>query len=109
MKDIDPYNPEMNTAILRKFSWEMEIAQEEVEALFDYLSSVHLSLQRLARLIKERLGRDLRPYDIWYDGFKTRSSIPEDLLTSKTSTLYPNPEAFRTGMPAIAEEAWLEP
>ncbi len=43
MKDIDPYNPEMNTAILRKFSWEMEIAQEEVEAMFDsYLRSPQL-------------------------------------------------------------------
>ncbi len=43
MKDIDPYNPEMNTAILRKFSGEMEISQEEVEALFDsYLSSPQL-------------------------------------------------------------------
>ena len=44
MKDIDAYNPEMNTAILRKFSWEMEISQEEVESLFDsYLSSPRLA------------------------------------------------------------------
>jgi hypothetical protein len=103
MKDIDPYNPEMNTAILRKFSWEMEIAQEEVEALFDsYLRSPQLI--KVAAIIKERLGRDLKPYDIWYDGFKTRSSIPEDLLTSKTSSLYPDPEAFRKGMPAILKK-----
>ncbi len=33
-KDIDAYNPEMNTAILRKFSWEMEVSQEEVEVTF---------------------------------------------------------------------------
>jgi len=72
----------MNTFILRKFSLEMEIAQPEVEALFDsFLSSPQLV--KLGALIKKRLGRDLRPYDIWYDGFKTRSSIPEDLLTSK--------------------------
>lgn len=100
MKAIDPYNPEMNTAILRSFSAGMEISQEEVEALFDsYLGSPQL--KKLGAIIKERLGRDMRPYDIWYDGFKTRSSIPEELLTSKTSALYPNPEAFRKGMPAI--------
>ena len=52
-------------------------------------------------LIKERLGRDLRPYDIWYDGFKTRSSIPEDLLTSKTSKLYPT-------IPKISEKECLK-
>ena len=101
MKDIDPYNPEMNTAILRKFSWEMEIAQEEVEALFDsYLSSP--LLVKTGSLVKQRLNRDLKPYDIWYNGFKTRSNIPEDLLTSKTSALYPNPDAFHAGMPSYA-------
>jgi len=98
MKALDPYNPGMNTAILRKFSGEMEISQEEVEALFDsYLSTPQL--KTLAGIIKERLGRDLRPYDIWYDGFKSRSSIPEALLSSKTSNLYPDPAAFRAGMP----------
>ena len=108
MKDIDPYNPEMNTAILRKFSWEMEIAQEEVEALFDsYLRSPQLA--KVGAIIKERLGRDLKPYDIWYDGFKTRSNIPEDLLTAKTSTLYPTPEAFRAGMPAILKKLGWSP
>jgi hypothetical protein len=103
MKALDQYYPEMNTAILRKFSWEMEIAREEVEELFDsYLSSPLLA--QLGELIKKRLGRDLRPYDIWYDGFKTRSSIPEDLLTSRTSALYPDPEAFETGMPGMLKK-----
>jgi hypothetical protein len=100
MKNIDPFNPEMNTAILRKFSVEMEISQEEVETLFDsYMNSPQLV--KLGALIKQRLGRDLKPYDIWYDGFKTRSIIPEDQLTSKTSSLYPDPDAFRARMTAM--------
>jgi hypothetical protein len=102
-KAIDSYYPEMNTFILRKFSLEMEIAQNEVESLFDsYLSSPQLI--KLGSLIKKRLGRDLRPYDIWYDGFKTRSTIPDNLLTSKTSTLYPNPAAFQAGMSTILKK-----
>ncbi|MCX6328482.1 MAG: hypothetical protein NTZ85_03060 [Bacteroidia bacterium] len=108
MKDTDPYNPEMNTAIMRKFSLEMEISQEEVEELFDsYLKSPQLL--KIGALIKERLGRDLKPYDIWYDGFKTRSTIPEDLLTAETSALYPNPEAFKAGMPVILEKMGWSP
>lgn len=101
MKETDPYYPEgMNTAILRKFSVEMEISQEEVEELFDaYLSSPLLA--KLGKIISERLGRDLRPYDIWYNGFKTQSNIPEELLTSKTRSLYPDPAAFRTRMPEM--------
>jgi hypothetical protein len=107
-KKIDNYNPEMNTFILRKFSLEMEIEQNEVEALFDsFLSSPRLV--RLGSLIKERLGRDLRPYDIWYDGFKTRSNIPEGLLTSKTSALYPDPAAFQAGMPAMLKKLGWSP
>jgi len=103
MKDIDPYNPEMNTAILRKFSLEMEIAQEEVEELFDsYLSSPLLA--RTGAVVKERLGRDLKPYDIWYSGFRARTSFPEEMLTARTSALYPTPDAFRAGMPAMLKK-----
>lgn len=99
-KAIDPYIPGMNTAILRSFSGGMEISQEDAEVLFDeYLSSPRLKV--LGEMISKRLGRDLRPYDIWYDGFKSRSSIPESLLTSKTSVLYPDPAAFREAMPGM--------
>ncbi|HNR52191.1 MAG TPA: hypothetical protein PKI80_11455, partial [Deltaproteobacteria bacterium] len=99
-KAIDPYNPGMNTAMLRSFSGGMEISEEDAAALFnEYLSSPQL--RQLAEIIRERLGRDLRPYDIWYDGFKSRSSMPESMLTAKTSALYPDPAAFRAGMPDI--------
>ncbi len=100
MKDIDPYNPEMNTAMMRKFSWEMEISQDEIAELFDsYLRSPQL--KEVGRIISQRLGRDLKPFDIWYDGFKARSTIPEELLSAKTQTLYPDPAAFKAGMPAL--------
>jgi len=107
-KATDPYNPGMNTAILRSFSGGMEIAREDAEALFDeYLRSPQLKV--LAGMIRERLGRDLRPYDIWYDGFKSRSSIPESLLTAKTSELYPDPAAFRAGMPVMLTKLGWSP
>ncbi|NSW94796.1 MAG: hypothetical protein HPY62_08850 [Bacteroidales bacterium] len=109
MKETDPYYPEgMNTAILRKFSVEMEISQEEVEQLFDsYLSSPLLA--QLGKIVKERLGRDLRPYDIWYTGFKTQSNISEDQLTAKTSKMYPNPSAFRSQMPDMLKKLGWNP
>ncbi len=107
-KNIDPFNPEMNTAILRKFSWEMEISQDEVESLFDtYLSSP--SLIALGKIVKERLGRDLRPYDIWYNGFRSQSTISEDLLTAKTSRLFPDPAAFKADMPSMLKRLGWSP
>ncbi len=103
MKDIDAFNPEMNTAILRKFSSEMEISQEEVESLFDsYLSSP--KLVSLGKMIRERLGRDLRPYDIWYNGFRSQGAVSEDLLSARTSKLYPYPASFRAAMPSILKK-----
>ena len=105
---IDAYNPEMNTAILRKFSLEMEISAEDAESLFDsYLSSPRLIT--LGKIISERLGRDLRPYDIWYNGFKSQGTISEELLTAKTSELYKNPAAFREAMPSILKKLGWSP
>jgi hypothetical protein len=99
-KAIDAYNPEMNTFIQRKFSGEMEIPEEDVEALFDaYLRSPQLA--KIASIIRKRLGRSLRPYDIWYDGFKARSIIPQEELNSKTMSRYPNPKAFEADMPTL--------
>jgi hypothetical protein len=108
MKKIDPFCPGMNTAILRKFSGEMEISQDEVETLFDsFLSSPQLV--KLGALIREKLGRDLKPYDIWYNGFKSQSTIPEDQLTSRTMALYPDPEAFKAGMPSMLTKLGWSP
>jgi len=97
-KAIDAYSPEMNTFILRKFSGEMEIPQEEVETLFDeYLRSPQLA--KIAAIIQKRLGRSLRPFDIWYDGFKARSTLNQEDLNLKTTSRYPNPGAFEADMP----------
>ncbi len=93
----DAYYPAMNTFIDRNFSGSMEIAQPEVEILFkELLSSPQVKM--VGELIKKRLGRDLQPYDIWYDGFKSRSSIPAELLDGKTQKNYPNPKAFEADM-----------
>jgi len=96
-KETDEYYTDYNTFVKRAFSGSKEIPQEDVEKLFDeYLSSP--VAKQVGELIKKRLGRDLKPYDIWYDGFKARSSISADLLDNKTQTLYPNPKAFEADL-----------
>jgi len=94
---MDAYNPLLDTYIKRNFSGSMEISQSEVQELFhEFLTSPQV--KQVANLIKKRLGRDLQPYDIWYDGFKARSSISADMLNSKTEKKYPNPKAFQADM-----------
>ncbi len=94
---LDVYNPDMPTAIQRAFSVAMQIPQPEVQKLFnEFLSSPQV--QEVAAIIKKRLGRDLQPWDIWYDGFKARSSISEESLNAITEKKYPNAKAFETDM-----------
>ena len=95
---FDKYNPAMPTAIERAFSAGMQVPQPEVEKLFtEFLSSPQVA--HVAAIIKKRLGRNLHPWDIWYDGFKARSSINEEILNAITQKKYPNPGAFEADMP----------
>ncbi len=95
---VDPYEPDRNTFIQRKFSGEMEIPQEEVEALFDHFLRSPQLIQ-VGKIISERLGRKLEAFDIWYDGFKARSEFPQDQLNSMTTKKYPDPKAFEKDIP----------
>jgi len=96
-QSVDPYNPTMNTAIQRAFSAGMQIPQPEVEKLFTkFLGSPQI--QEVAGIIKKRLGRELSPWDIWYDGFKARSSISEESLNQITEKKYPNAKALEADL-----------
>jgi len=93
MQQMDPYCPNKPNAIIRNFEGDIEIPAEEVERLFvELLSSEQVRI--VAQQIKARLGRELRPYDIWFDGFKARSGMNEDQLSEQTRQLYPNPLAY---------------
>ncbi|WP_439181618.1 hypothetical protein [Carboxylicivirga taeanensis] len=92
MRQMDAYTP-LNTAVKRAFEGGMEITQTDAEQLFvEFMSSD--ALKQVGELIKQRLGRDLQPWDIWYDGFKARSSINEDALNKITRSRYPNAKAL---------------
>ena len=104
----DPYFPRLNTAVLRAFDGGMEISFDEIEAMFtEYISSPQV--QEVAALIKKRLGRELQPYDIWYDGFKARSGLSEELLSAKTTKLYPNAQAYEKDIPNMLMKLGFKP
>jgi len=97
---VDKYATAYPTALLRAFDQSMQIKQEDIENMFiEYISSP--KVKKIAGMIKERLGRPLEPFDIWYDGFKTRSAINEDELTQKTQRLYPTAEAYDKAIPSM--------
>lgn len=99
-KQIDQYRQDAPSHVLRTFNEDLEIPMLEIEALFTKLIESD-EIKQVAQIIRERLGRELRPYDIWYDGFKSRSNISEDILTEQTQKRYPNAKAFEQDMPRM--------
>lgn len=100
MKSIDSYFPYFPTYIERKFEGEMQMLQADVEALFvEFVSSKEI--RDLGKLIRKRMGRNLEPFDLWYDGFKSRSGIGEAELDKIVRNKYPDAMAFEKAMADI--------
>jgi hypothetical protein len=100
MKAADKYTPMYPNCISRKFDQEFELSQQEVEKLFITLMESE-QVKQVGELIAKRLGRKLEAFDIWYDGFKMRSSIDPQELDSITQQKYPNRESFVADLPNI--------
>ena len=100
IKMTDQYNPYYSDFVKRRFEASREIPEAEVEALFvELLSSKEV--KKVARLIKKRLKRKLHPFDIWYSGFKSDVSIPEEELDKIVAKKYPDTKAFEKGIAEI--------
>jgi hypothetical protein len=108
MKAVDQYTPMYPTFIQRSFDAGMEIPQEQVEKLFTELCSSP-EVKEVGSLISKRLGRPLQPFDIWYDGFKARSSMDQSLLDKTTKAKYPNTAAFEKDIPNILIKLGFKP
>ena len=108
LQAVDQYRHDAPSHVERTFNEDLQIPFEEIEALFTQLISSN-EVKQVAAIIRERLGRDLRPYDIWYDGFKSRSTISEDYLTAQTQKRYPNAKAFERDMPRMLMDLGFTP
>jgi len=92
-KKLDPYYAQSPTYIKRKFEYNRQLKEETVENLFvKFISSPEV--KKVAELIKKRVGRDLQPFDIWYNGFTANQGISEDKLDRIVSEKFPTIEAF---------------
>jgi hypothetical protein len=93
MKKLDKYYPNNPTHVSRKFELDRELPETMVEKLFtEFISSPQVA--KTGKLISKRLGRDLQPFDIWYDGFKPRSSINEAELDKMVAAKYQDIKSF---------------
>jgi hypothetical protein len=97
-KKADPYSPTAPTLIDRRFNENREIPEERVKQMLVQVVSSPL-VPKVAMLIQKRLGRPLKPFDIWYNGFRPRGKYTEAQLDEIVSKRYPTAEAYRQDMP----------
>ncbi len=100
MRMLDVYSPHYPTQLVRAFDGTMEVPQKDVEELFKGLLSSP-QVKEVAAFIASRLGRELEPFDIWYNGFRAGGGIPEEDLTAITSKKYPDAQALERDLPNI--------
>ena len=99
-RKADPYSPTAPTLIARRFNENREIPEERVKQMLIQVVSSPL-VAKVAKLIEERLGRPLEPYDIWYNGFRPRGKYTEAELDQIVAKKYPNADAYRKDMPEM--------
>jgi hypothetical protein len=104
----DPYSPNAPTLIARRFDENRELPEARVEQLFKQLLTSPL-IPRVARLIEQRLGRKLEPFDIWYNGFLPRGQYPEEQLDAVVRKRYPNAKAYAADMPNLLVKLGFTP
>jgi len=88
------------TIMDRKFNLERQIPENQVENLFKSVLTSRASFQ-LIDFIREKLGREPEPFDIWYDGFKSRGTLGNENLDEIVRKQFPNIETFERKIPDI--------
>jgi len=99
-KSADLFWPTMPNFIQRRFDQGRELPEERVKEMFDIVLTSSLFFE-VAQLIKNRLDRELEPFDIWYNGFRPRANYSEDQLDKIVSDKYPDATAFKNDIPRM--------
>lgn len=108
VKSSDPYYPGYENYIQRNFDSQMEISVDDITQLFiDYVSSS--TVKEVAKLIEQRLDRELEPFDIWYNGFSSGNALNEKELDKITRTKYPTVESFENDLPQLLQKLNFNP
>jgi hypothetical protein len=107
-RKMDPYSPTASTLIARRFDEDREIPEQRVREMLEQVVSSPL-VPKVAQLIKTRLGRPLEPFDMWYDGFRSRGAYTEADLDAIVSQKYPTAEAYKKDIPDILMKFGFSP
>jgi hypothetical protein len=97
-RKVDPYSPTAPSLIARQFDENREIPELRVKSMLESVLNSPLAA-KVAKIIEQRLGRPLEPYDIWYNGFRSRWQYSEAQLNEIVKKKYPTADAYKADMP----------
>jgi len=100
VRKADPYSPTAPTFIARSFDEGREIPETRVRQMLEQVLSSPLFAQT-AKLVQQRIGRPLEPFDIWYNGFRPRSAYTEAQLDEIVRKKYPTAAAYKQDIPNL--------
>jgi hypothetical protein len=108
VRKVDPYSPAEPTFVARRFQRDRQIPEAEVEALLVSVLDAP-EVRELGRVIEEKLGRPLEPFDLWYPGFKSRAGTSDAELDEVVRARYPDLPAFADALPEGLERLGFTP
>ncbi|MBN1414862.1 MAG: hypothetical protein JW973_07165 [Bacteroidales bacterium] len=103
----DVYFPKYPTVIHRAFEMGTQMPKATVEELFKQVLSSQ-EVRETAKLISKRLERKLEPFDIWYNGFRSVNTLPEQELDRLTGSKYQDALALKRDLPVILVKLGFE-
>lgn len=104
----DEYYPKESNFIDRHFNRQLEIAEKDIEELLMSIISSP-QIKQSGKLIEKRLGRKLKPFDIWYTGFSSRPQISEKELDKIVAEKYKTTSDFQKDIPNILMKLGFTP
>ncbi|MBN1334656.1 MAG: hypothetical protein JXB39_01715 [Deltaproteobacteria bacterium] len=108
VREVDPYSPTAPTFIARRFELDRQIPEDQVEAMLVAVLESR-EVRDLAKRIRNRLGRPLEPFDIWYAGFTPRAAHGEAELDAAVRAKYPDLSAFQADLPDLLRRLGFAP
>lgn len=100
---VDPYSPTAPTHVARRFDEGRQIPEARVREMLEAVLTSP-SFAEVGALVRQRLGRPLEPFDVWYPGFRPRGPYTEDQLDAITRKKYPTADAFAKDIPRILRD-----
>ncbi|MBW2527835.1 MAG: hypothetical protein JRI23_26880 [Deltaproteobacteria bacterium] len=107
-REVDPHFPSLPTHMARSFALDREIPEGRMRAMLEGVLESETA-KRVGELVRQRLGRPLEPFDLWYAGFRPQAELDEAELDRIVRERYPTAGRFQSDIPRILARLGFAP